>query len=103
MFNSAGGDSTATLPGDLHGNVLREQVRLAIGQISAMQGTSLLVAMVLAVVYWNFIPHPRVLAWVLMIAAESPHHGITCMSGFMPRRRNISTGLPGNGGMWSVR
>lgn len=69
MFNSADRDGAVTSPGDLPGKVLREQVRLAIGQIPAMQGTSLLVAMALGMVYWNFIPHPGVLAWVLMIAA----------------------------------
>lgn len=68
-MNSTGRNSAPTSPGDLPGSVLREQVRLAIGQIPAMQGTSLLVAVVLAVVFWHFVPHPRVLAWVLMIAA----------------------------------
>ena len=68
MFDSADRGNTAALPEDLRGDVLREQVRLAIGQIPAMQGSSSLVAAVLAAVYWNLVPHTRVLAWALMIA-----------------------------------
>ncbi|MBI5637782.1 MAG: response regulator [Nitrospinae bacterium] len=59
----------AALPGDPRGDVLREQMRLAIGQIPPMQGTSFLVAVVLAAVYWNLVPHAQVVAWVLMITA----------------------------------
>lgn len=57
------------LPEDPRGDVLREQVRLAIGQIPAMQGTSWIVAVALAMVCWNVVPHSHVLVWVLMITA----------------------------------
>ncbi len=68
MSDFADRNIIAAPPDKIGGNVLREQVRLAIGQIPAMQGTSLIVAVVIAAVYWHFIPHFQVLAWVLMIA-----------------------------------
>lgn len=69
MFNSANMGTKAAPQVDLQDEVLREQVRLAIGQIPAMQGASSLVALVLALVYWDLVPHGNVLIWALMIAA----------------------------------
>ncbi len=69
MFDSANRGNTAALQEDRQGAVLREQMRLAIGQIPAMQGASFLVAVVLSVVFWDLAPHANVLAWLLMIAA----------------------------------
>ncbi|PWB67747.1 MAG: hypothetical protein C3F14_01255 [Deltaproteobacteria bacterium] len=49
--------------------ILREQLRLVIGQLPAMQIASLIVALVLAFTVRNLVSSVSILAWILMVSA----------------------------------
>jgi diguanylate cyclase (GGDEF)-like protein len=61
-------DDSRTMNG--HGDdILREQVRLAFKQLSTMQSTAVLVALILAFTVRNIVLPTNIAAWVLMVAA----------------------------------
>jgi PAS domain S-box-containing protein len=47
--------------------ILREQVRLALGHLPTMQAASFLVALVLCYAVRDVVPHANILSWILMI------------------------------------
>jgi len=52
---------------NLQKNVLREQILLAVGQIPMMQVSSYIVAVILTVVSWNFVPHINAILWMILV------------------------------------
>ncbi|MBI5179248.1 MAG: response regulator [Nitrospinae bacterium] len=55
--------------GTVREEVLREQVRLAIGQIPMMQGASYIVALALAIVYWHSAVPALAIVWLGLVTA----------------------------------
>jgi len=52
---------------DLGTGILREQIRLAMGQLPTMQGASFIVALVLCYVVRDIVPHATILGWVTLV------------------------------------
>jgi signal transduction histidine kinase/CheY-like chemotaxis protein len=52
---------------NLKRDILREQIRLAIEQIPFMQIVSYIVAVILTVVFWSFVPSINAILWILLI------------------------------------
>ncbi|MBI5179247.1 MAG: response regulator [Nitrospinae bacterium] len=86
--NTAAGESVRE-------DVLREQVRLAIGQIPMMQGASYIVALVLAAVVWESTSHLMALAWIGLITAVA----VSRMFLYY-RFRPVSVGNAFDGKLW---
>ncbi|MBI3813654.1 MAG: response regulator [Nitrospinae bacterium] len=52
---------------NLRQDILREQILLAVGQIPMMQVSSYIVAVVLTIVSWNFVPHINTILWMILV------------------------------------
>ena len=52
---------------DLGTGILREQIRLAMGQLPTMQGASFIVALVLCYVVRDIVPYVNILGWVTLV------------------------------------
>ena len=52
---------------DLGTDILREQIRLAMGQLPTMQGTSFIVALVLCYVVRDIVSYVNILGWVTLV------------------------------------